>query len=141
MSKGTQITPAFYDPNLDEHLTLVGQCIKNAAGLWVPVSTINPMPTFGVVGIDQTTQGVTNGVSIVGSLANGVTDALPVQLSGSTVSIGGVTYAVSGGDTLRNTSANKPDAAATHAVIPFCYYFSVDTGAIEVTNGTSWVVI
>jgi len=37
---------------------------------------------LGKVGIDQTTPGTTNGVSIVGSLANGVTDALPVQLNG-----------------------------------------------------------
>lgn len=64
-----------------------------------------------------------------------------VQLSGSNVEIGGVSFAVSGGDTIRNTAANKPDAAAAHAVIPFCYYFSVDTSIVEVTNGTSWVVI
>ena len=63
------------------------------------------------------------------------------QLSGSSVVIGGVAYAVSGGSTLRNTAANKPGAAAAHAVIPFCYYFSVDTGAVEVTDGLSWVVI
>ncbi len=61
--------------------------------------------------------------------------------SGSIVEIGGVTFAVSGGDTLRGKSADKPDAAAAHAVIPFCYYFSVDTGIVEVTDGTNWVVI
>ena len=64
-----------------------------------------------------------------------------VQLSGSYVEIGGVSFAVSGGDTLRNTAANKPDAAAAHAVIPFCYYHAIDTGAIEATDGTNWVVI
>jgi len=64
-----------------------------------------------------------------------------MQLTGSIVVIGGVTFAVSGGDTLRNTVANKPDAATTHAVIPFCYYFSVDTGVVEVTDGVNWVVI
>jgi hypothetical protein len=71
------------------------------------------------------------------------TDANPgsMKLTGSYVEIGGVTYAVSGGDTIRNTAANKPDAAAAHAVIPFCYYFSVDTGIVEVTDGTKWVVI
>ena len=69
------------------------------------------------------------------------TGAAPVQLTGSIVEIGEVTYAVSGGDTIRNTAANKPDAAAAHAVIPFCYYFSVDTGIVEVTDGTKWVVI
>jgi hypothetical protein len=45
-----------------------------------------------------------------------------IELSGSNVEIGGVSFAVSGGDTLRNTAANKPDAVAAHAAIPFCYY-------------------
>lgn len=67
--------------------------------------------------------------------------SLPVQLSGSYVEIGGVSFAVSGGDTLRNTAANKPNADAAHAAIPFCYYHAIDTGAIEVTDGTNWVVI
>ena len=66
---------------------------------------------------------------------------LPVQLSGSNVEIGGVSFAVSGGDTLRNTAANKPNADAAHAAIPFCYYHAIDTGAIEATDGTNWVVI
>jgi hypothetical protein len=70
-----------------------------------------------------------------------VEGTLDVQLSGSKVEIGGVSFAVSGGDTIRNTAANKPDAAAAHAVIPYCYYFSVDTGIVEVTDGTNWVVI
>lgn len=71
------------------------------------------------------------------------TDANPgaVQLTGSNVEIGGVSFAVSGGDTLRNTAANKPNADAAHAAIPFCYYHAIDTGAIEVTDGTNWVVI
>ena len=64
-----------------------------------------------------------------------------VTLTGSNVEIGGVSFAVSGGDTLRGKSADKPDAVAAHAVIPFCYYFSVDTGIVEVTDGTNWVVI
>lgn len=64
-----------------------------------------------------------------------------VQLSGSNVEIGGVSFAVSGGDTLRNTAANKPNADAAHAAIPFCYYFSIDTGVVEATDGTNWVVI
>ena len=61
--------------------------------------------------------------------------------AGSNVEIGGVSFAVSGGDTLRNTAANKPNADAAHAAIPFCYYHAIDTGAIEVTDGTNWVVI
>lgn len=70
-----------------------------------------------------------------------ITDTVDVQLSGSNVEIGGVTFAVSGGDTLRNTATNKPDAATAHAAIPFCYYHAVDTGVIEVTDGTNWVVM
>ena len=62
-------------------------------------------------------------------------------ISGGNVEIGGVSFAVSGGDTLRNTAANKPNADAAHAAIPFCYYHAIDTGAIEVTDGTNWVVI
>jgi len=61
--------------------------------------------------------------------------------SGSIVEIGGVTFAVSGGDTLRGKSADKPDAVTAHAVIPYCYYFSIDTGVVEATDGTKWVVI
>lgn len=83
--------------------------------------------TATTVGIDQTTPGTTNKVV--------------AELSGSIVSIGGVSFAVSGGDTLRNTAANKPNADAAHAAIPFCYYYAVDTGVVEVTDGTNWVVI
>jgi hypothetical protein len=64
-----------------------------------------------------------------------------IQLSGSNIEIGGVSFAVSGGDTLRNTAANKPNADAAHALIPYCFYFAVDTGVVEVTDGTNWVVI
>ena len=64
-----------------------------------------------------------------------------IQLSGSKVEIGGVTFEVSGGDTLRGKSADKPDAVAAHAVIPYCFYFSIDTGVVEATDGTNWVVI
>jgi len=90
------------------------------------------------------------GTNVVGAIVNKNSDGDEIftetnpgvmQLSGSIVEIGEVTFAVSGGDTLRNTAANKPDAAAAHAVIPFCYYFSVDTGIVEVTDGTKWVVI
>lgn len=63
---------------------------------------------------------------------------LSTQLTGSNVVIGGATYQVSSGDTLRNTSANRPTATAAHAVIPFCYYFAVDTMVVSVTDGTTW---
>ena len=76
----------------------------------------------------------------IDAITDGTSPAV-TQLSGSNVEIGGVSFAVSGGDTLRGKSADKPDAAAAHAVIPFCYYFSVDTGIVEVTDGTKWVVI
>ena len=69
------------------------------------------------------------------------TGSMPVTLSGSYVEIGGVSFAVSGGDTLRNTAANKPNADAAHAAIPFCYYYAIDTGTVEATDGTDWVVI
>jgi len=67
--------------------------------------------------------------------------SVPVELKGSIVEVGGKTYSVSGGDTLRGKAADKPDAAAAHAVIPYCYYFSIDTGVVEATDGTDWVVI
>jgi hypothetical protein len=78
---------------------------------------------------------------LTGSIPAGANEIGKVQLSGSNVEIGGVSFAVSGGDTIRNTAANKPGAAAAHAVIPFCYYYAVDTGVVEVTDGTNWVVI
>jgi hypothetical protein len=74
-------------------------------------------------------------------LQGGGTGAAPVQLTGSNVEIGGVSFAVSGGDTLRGKFADRPDAVAAHAVIPYCYYFSIDTGVVEATDGTNWVVI
>jgi hypothetical protein len=64
-----------------------------------------------------------------------------VQLTGSNVEIGGVSFAVSGGDTIRGKSADKPAATDAHALIPYCFYFAVDTGVVEVTDGTNWVVI
>jgi hypothetical protein len=76
----------------------------------------------------------------VDGIIDGTTPAT-VQLSGSNIEIGGVSYAVSGGDTLRGKSADKPDAVAAHAVIPYCFYFSIDTGVVEVTDSTNWVVI
>ena len=76
----------------------------------------------------------------IDAMVDGTSPAV-TTLSGSNVEIGGVTFAVSGGDTLRNTATNKPDAATAHAAIPFCYYHAIDTGAIEVTDGTNWVVI
>lgn len=39
---------------------------------------------------------------------------------------------------LRGLAANKP---AANAVLLGATYWSIDTGAIEVSNGTSWVVV
>lgn len=63
------------------------------------------------------------------------------ELKGSIVEIGEKEYPLSNGTTLRGKAADKPDAAAAHAVIPYCYYFSIDTGTVEATDGTNWVVI
>jgi len=67
--------------------------------------------------------------------------SVPVELKGSIVQVGDKEYPVSSGSTLRGKAADKPDAAAAHAVIPYCYYFSIDTGVVEATDGTSWAVI
>ena len=74
---------------------------------------------------------------------NGVKDQgnVDATLIGSTVEIGGVTFQVSGGNTLRGTNAIKPNAALAHAAIPYCFYFAIDTGLVEATDGTNWVVI
>jgi len=91
-------------------------------------------------GMELTTVDLSPLENRIDAITSGDTPAT-AQLTGSNVEIGGVSFAVSGGDTLRNTAANKPDAAAAHAVIPYCFYFSIDTGVIEVTDGTNWVVI
>ena len=105
-----------------------------------------------ILGIDKTTEETrrvrtnADGELIISSadlsaILTALQGTLTATLSGSSVVIGGVTFAVSGGDTLRNTSANKPTASAAHTAIPYCYYYSVDTGVVEVTNGINWVVI
>ena len=91
-------------------------------------------------GMELTTVDLSPLENRIDAITSGDTPAT-AQLTGSNVEIGEVTYAVSGGDTIRNTAANKPDAAAAHAVIPYCFYFSIDTGVIEVTDGTNWVVV
>lgn len=68
-------------------------------------------------------------------------ETVNTELKGSIVQVGDKEYPVSSGSTLRGKAADKPDAAAAHAVIPYCYYFSIDTGVVEATDGTSWAVI
>lgn len=80
-------------------------------------------------------------LNFLAGLRNTAKDAFKVELSGGNVTIGATTFAMSGGDTLRGKAADKPTAAAAHAVIPYCFYFSIDTGVVEATDGTIWVVI
>ena len=77
----------------------------------------------------------------IDTLKNNEENAVDVKLKGSIVQVGDKEYPVSSGSTLRGKAADKPDAAAAHAVIPYCYYFSIDTGVVEATDGTSWAVI
>ncbi len=92
--------------------------------------------------IDSTTKGIKTVYQTLAETGDGTyAPVVAATLTGSYVEIGDVIFAVSGGDTLRNTAANKPDATAAHAAIPFCYYHAVDTGVIEVTDGTNWVVM
>jgi hypothetical protein len=87
--------------------------------------------------------------SILGKTADGKFVFIQVDSEGrvvtqptdSTVEIDGVSFAVSGGDTLRGKSTDKPAAADAHTAIPYCFYFSIDTGVVEATDGTNWVVI
>ena len=102
----------------------------------------NGAATQGSIILYQQIVGMEEQAGIV-VLDHGIPAANPmlVELKGSIVEVGDKTYSVSGGDTLRGKAADKPDAAAAHAVIPYCYYFSIDTGVVEATDGTDWVVI
>ncbi len=64
-----------------------------------------------------------------------------IQIKESSVVIDSVTYQLSNGNTIRGTNAIKPDAVLAHSVIPYCYYFAIDTGIVEATDGINWVVI
>lgn len=62
-----------------------------------------------------------------------------IKVSGDTVQIGETTYQVSNGNILRGKAADKPSASDAHAAIPYCFYYSIDNGKIEVTDSTNWV--
>ena len=62
-----------------------------------------------------------------------------VRISGSSVQVGEDTFQVDG-RVLHGLAADRPTAAAAHAVLPFAYYNSADTGVIAQTDGTNWVV-
>ena len=84
---------------------------------------------------------IINEADLFEAIKNALQGTLNTQLTGSTVVIAGVTFQVSGGNTIRGTNAIKPGAALAHAAIPYCYYFAIDTGVVEATNGTNWGVI
>lgn len=42
---------------------------------------------------------------------------------------------------LHGLAADRPTAAAAHAVVPFAYYNAVDTQAVTQTDGTNWVPV
>ena len=156
-------TPYIASPDANGKYTVAsGQWFKNASNLWVPVSATDPLPVKAQTELPAGTQIIgqvklTDGTDALLVNANGSINIVPinsagtelftagnpgnVQLTGSYVEIGGVTFAVSGGDTIRGKAADKPTPAAAHAAIPYCYYFAVDTGMVEVTDGTNWVVI
>ena len=91
-------------------------------------------------GMELTTVDLSPLENRIDAITSGDTPAT-AQLTGSNVTIGAVTYAVSGGDTIRGKSVDKPTATDAHTAIPYCFYFSIDTGVVEATDGTNWVVI
>ena len=65
-----------------------------------------------------------------------------VGLTGSNVDVGGTSFRLGGdGQTLYGASADRPTAAAAHAAVPFAYYVSVDTQAVEQSDGSNWVAV
>lgn len=120
--------PQYYDALHDEYRPLQGEHGASRAVLYgpdgQPINSNNALPVSDQAVLTALTDG-TQKVSVTGSL----------------VTIGEDTFQMSGGDTLRGLAADKPAAADAHAAIPFCFYLSVDTGTVEVTTGTDWVVI
>ena len=122
--KGTQITPAFFEPSLDEYLTLVGSCVKNAAGIWVPVSATNPMPTTAqdgsIVAIGAKGDAAVTDPTLAASeiaLLKGLIKQLQtgpnlVQLSGSNLEVAAVVNV-----TLAGTRQQLPDKACREVTI------------------------
>lgn len=67
---------------------------------------------------------------------------LSVQVRGSNATVGGNSVRLApDGETFRGLAADRPTAADAHAAVPFAYYESVDTGAIDQTDGTNWVAV
>lgn len=62
-----------------------------------------------------------------------------VQLSGTTVEIGGVTFRLVNGDRLVGRAAQRPSAsAAASALFPGLFYHAYDTGEVSQTTGSNW---
>lgn len=76
--------------------------------------------------------------SIVSRLQNTLSVEGEVQLKGRTVEIGGVNYEFDPPRTLYGPAASRPSASDAHAAVPYVVYVSVDTKAIEQTDGTNW---
>lgn len=139
--KGTQITPAFFEPSLDEYLTLVGSCVKNAAGIWVPVSATNPMPTTAqdgsIVAIGAKGDAAVTDPTLAASeiaLLKGLIKQLQtgpnlVQLSGSKMELYGASL------------DDRPDATT----VPIGTTFTIvdDTGNFDsyISDGTNWMEV
>ena len=79
----------------------------------------------------------------MGSKARGADGVLRERveaiLKGSTVQVGDDTFQVDDGRVVHGLAADRPTAAAMHAVLPFAYYNSADTGVLAQTDGTNWV--
>jgi len=61
-----------------------------------------------------------------------------VQLSGTTVEIGGTTFECDPPRTIYGLESERPSASAAHAAVPYAYYVAVDTGGVTQTDGSNW---
>ena len=142
---GTKQIPQFFDTAADNYYALLGTnglgpfYVSRGAAAHDAAAAGNPVQVGGVYRTAD--PALANGD--VGSLRVNAKGELitATQLTGSTVVIGATTYQLTDGAVLRGTNAIKPTAALAHAAIPYCYYFAIDTGVVEATDGTNWVVI
>ena len=117
--------------NLDIALSLVSSNITGAgAGAKTLANVVTALAN--IANLDITSTAVKEGIAGAGAgaktladIVSALTGTLTVQLTGSTVD-------------LRGLAANKP--AANNVPIGTTYW-SVDTDVVEVSDGTSWVVV
>ena len=70
------------------------------------------------------------------------TNPFPVTtISGTTSYTIGTDTFTADGRVLHGLAADRPTAAAAHAVLPFAYYNAVDTQSLSQTDGTAWQVV